>query len=367
MLWFDLRIMVSVIYTHAPPISKIPTLPKPGNYQIIIQNTFLLCRHVWGQILVTAELPTNPFKVPHHLMAVIFSEYTLDGAWMRGQSNLKLSSFCPGLQFLCKYTGVLVPHKWLCPRCTLGFVFISLRTVLSKSHSLTDVINMTDAFNFQAEGEVGERVGERNVSISKSNWSLPTFLHKHRPRGHFATLDWSPSVLFDSASVNLRKILFRHNEDVLDTSEGGWWGGVRLEGEEGKKEKDGWRVRVGRLEGKQQTWRSDDANSGACFCTAKRHVLNFRPQLQWFLYLGIRLHSNIISTCILEMWFGCNCSSCLYWLSNDPYLTSFWIIQKCIFTFSWFNIRQIKIFQSDGVFTVTFPRTAFPCSAAVQG
>lgn len=45
--------------------------------------------------------------------------------------------------------------------------------------------------------------------------------------GHRAILQVSarsPSVLFDCACVNLCKLLFRHNEDVLDTSEGG--GGI---------------------------------------------------------------------------------------------------------------------------------------------
>lgn len=96
---------------------------------------------------------------------------------------------------------------------------------------------MTDAFHFQARW--GERQ-RRSVAISQSNWSLPTFLHKHRPQGHLASFNQGPSVLFDCACVNLCKLLFRQNEDVLDTSEGGVIGsGLQNEGGERKKW-EGW-------------------------------------------------------------------------------------------------------------------------------
>lgn len=186
----------------------------------MIQYIFRLCRNVWVQILVAAELHTSPFKVANHLscMAIIClneSAVKLNAYFIQSWTHTSIK-----LQFICKYTGVLVPQKSLCPHWTLVFVFISLpNTVSGTFHGSTGVINMTDAFNFQAGGRERERCIERerrNAAISKSNWSLPTFLHKHRPQGHFASFNRSPSVLFDCACVNLRKILFRQNEDVLD-------------------------------------------------------------------------------------------------------------------------------------------------------
>lgn len=63
-----------------------------------------------------------------------------------------------------------------------------------------------------------EREREREeIQPSPSPTDLCQY-HCINTRGHFASFNWSPSILFDCARVNLRTILFRHNEDVLDTS-----------------------------------------------------------------------------------------------------------------------------------------------------
>lgn len=172
------------------------------------------------------------------------------------------------LQFVCKYTGVVVWHKSPCPRWTLGFVFISLpNTVSGKCHGLTDVFNMTDAFNFQAGGGEREAGGRGGVQPPPSYIGLCQ--HFCINTAHRAICKFQPEPLC-FVWLRLCKLLFRHNEDVLDTSEGELW---REQGGRQKEKRDGGGGNEGWGWGAWRRIKSEDSNK-CCVC-----ILNFWIQL----------------------------------------------------------------------------------------
>lgn len=134
-LWFWFKYFGVKCDLHSR--SKIPTCLKSGKYQIIIWYTFRLCRHVCKVI----QLYTHHFHSMHSRWCMTESPIKLCADFILSWTHTSIN-----LQLMCKYTGVLVSS---CPRWTLGFAFIALpNTISGKSQGLTDVINMTDAFNF---------------------------------------------------------------------------------------------------------------------------------------------------------------------------------------------------------------------------